>query len=93
MKNSPFNGVKRKPTKVSLTCPLETKPLRRGDGQEEWHDGADLLPMGKRRVIASNPEGADAGRVWVAKDKQGSGRRKKRRTTEDNRLAAPTVAK
>ena len=45
------------------------------------------------KIESITAEGADAWRVWVAKDKQGSGRRKKRRTTEDNRLAAPTVAK
>ncbi len=38
-------------------------------------------------------ENADAWRVWVVKDKEGSGRRKKKRTTEDNRLSPPTVAK
>ena len=37
--------------------------------------------------------GADAWRVWVVKDKKGSGRRKKKRTTDDNRLSPPTVAK
>ena len=45
------------------------------------------------KIESITAEGADAWRVWVANDKQGSGRRKKRRTTEDNRLAAPTVAK
>jgi len=38
-------------------------------------------------------ENADAWRVWVVKDKEGSGRRRKKRTTEDNRLSPPTVAK
>jgi integrase len=38
-------------------------------------------------------ERADEWRVWVVKDKKGSGRRNKKRTTDDNRLAAPTVAK
>jgi integrase len=38
-------------------------------------------------------ENADAWRVWVVKDKEGSGRRQKKRTTEDNRLSPPTVAK
>ncbi len=31
--------------------------------------------------------------MWIVKDREGSGRRKKKRTTEDNRLAPPTVAK
>jgi integrase len=38
-------------------------------------------------------ERADEWRVWVVKDKKSSGRRNKQRTTDDNRLAAPTVAK
>jgi integrase len=42
---------------------------------------------------AITAEGADQWRNWVVKDRKGSGRRKKKRTTEDNRLSAPTVAK
>ena len=38
-------------------------------------------------------EDADHWRAWVVQDKKGSGHRKKKRTTEDNRLAAATVAK
>jgi len=44
-------------------------------------------------VTAVTAEGADDWRTWVVKDKKGSGRRKKQRTTEDNRLSPPTVAK
>ncbi len=49
--------------------------------------GADTL------ITSITPEGADSWRVWVVGAKEGSGRRKKKRTTEDNRLAPPTVAK
>jgi len=38
-------------------------------------------------------EGADSWRAWVVNDKKGSGRRTKKRTTGDNRLSPPTVAK
>jgi len=38
-------------------------------------------------------EGADEWRNWVVKDRTGSGRRKKKRTTDDNRLSPPTIAK
>ncbi len=44
-------------------------------------------------VKSITPEQADAWRAWVVKDKKGSGPRKKKRTTDDNRLAPPTVAK
>ncbi len=44
-------------------------------------------------VRSITAEGADAWRVWVVKDRDGSGRRKKKRTTDDNRLSPPTVAK
>ena len=44
-------------------------------------------------VTSITPEGADAWRVFVMRDKKGSGRRKKQRTTGDNRLSPPTVAK
>ena len=44
-------------------------------------------------ITSITAEGADAWRVWVVKDKKGSGRRKKLRTTDDNRLSPPTVAK
>ncbi len=38
-------------------------------------------------------EDADRWRAWVVTEKKGSGRRRKKRTTEDNRLSPPTVAK
>ena len=44
-------------------------------------------------VTAATAEGADDWRTWVVKDKEGSGRRRKKRTTDDNRLSPPTVAK
>jgi hypothetical protein len=50
--------------------------------------------FGAETAIATiTTEDADAWRVWVVKDREGSGRRKKKRTTEDNRLSPPTVAK
>lgn len=45
------------------------------------------------RIESIIAERADEWRFWVVKDKKGSGRRNKQRTTDDNRLAAPTVAK
>jgi integrase len=38
-------------------------------------------------------EQADAWRVWIMRETEGSSRRKKKRTTGDNRLSPPTVAK
>jgi integrase len=50
--------------------------------------------FGAETAIANiTTEQADAWRAWVVKDKEGSGRRKKKRTTDDNRLAPPSVAK
>jgi len=49
--------------------------------------GADT-PL--RQITA---EDADRWRVWVSQDKEGSGQRRKRRTTGDNRLSSATVAK
>ncbi|MFM9195460.1 MAG: tyrosine-type recombinase/integrase, partial [Planctomycetia bacterium] len=48
---------------------------------------------GETPVANITAEQADAWRVWVASDKTGSGARKKKRTTGDNRLSPPTVAK
>jgi len=45
------------------------------------------------RLDSITAEGADDWRRWVMSDKRGSGRRAKKRTTDDNRLAPPTVAK
>ena len=45
-------------------------------------------PLGK--ITA---EQADGWRVWVVNDREGSGRRRKRRTTGDNRLSPATIAK
>jgi len=45
------------------------------------------------RLAEISAEKADAWRVWVVNDRQGSGRRTKRRTTADNRLSPATVAK
>jgi integrase len=44
-------------------------------------------------VESITAEDADRWRAWVVQDTEGSGRRKKRRTTVDNRLSPPTVAK
>ena len=44
-------------------------------------------------ITTITPEGADTWRAWIVGDKRGSGRRTKKRTTDDNRLAPPTVAK
>jgi integrase len=38
-------------------------------------------------------EQADAWRVWITRDTEGTGIRRKRRTTGDNRLSPPTIAK
>jgi integrase len=39
------------------------------------------------------PEDADRWRAWIVQDREGSGNRRKKRTTADNRLSPPTVAK
>ena len=48
---------------------------------------------GDRPLNDITAEEADKWRAWVAMDKKGSGRHRKKRTTGDNRLAPPTVAK
>jgi integrase len=50
--------------------------------------------FGADKTIATiTAEDADRWRAWVVQDKQGSGNRRKKRTTGDNRLSPPTVAK
>jgi integrase len=48
---------------------------------------------GETPVARITAEQADGWRVWIAADTKGSGNRKKKRTTGDNRLSPPTVAK
>lgn len=48
---------------------------------------------GETPVSRITAEQAEAWRVWIASDTKGSGNRKKKRTTADNRLAPATVAK
>ena len=57
-------------------------------------DSGEFTGLGFQAAVdAITAEDADKWRAWVVRDKKGSGRRRKKRTTSDNRLAAATVAK
>jgi integrase len=63
---------------------------------QSFHQTLDSLVafFGSDKSLESiTAENADQWQAWVVRDKKGSGRRKKKRTTDDNRLARATVSK
>jgi hypothetical protein len=62
-------------------------------GFQQTPDSLGAFFGADKTIESITAENADAWRVWVVKDKERSGRWKKKRATEDNRLSPPTVAK
>jgi len=92
----------RRPTdvRVATLARLTTTFLERSSakpatirGFKQTLDSLHAFLGAETPIEAITAEQADAWRVWITRDTEGSGRRKKKRTTGDNRLSPPTIAK